>query len=235
MRYARPGFFSWLLVAVGACVVVAVSSVPGLGDVITGVTHDNFESSATDWTNGGGGTAPTIVLGGPAGTGDHYLQVVSAGGLGAGSKLITFDSGEWHGSYNGVTAIAMDLKNLGANPLSMRIALKQGLAKTSPGYASTNSFSLPVGSGWQHVVFSLDPSALTALGTSPPTLSALLANVAELRILSATAPNLDGDAIAATVGIDNITAIPEPTTLSLLVACGLCFLASVHRRRQRTT
>lgn len=60
-------------------------------------------------------------------------------------------------------------------------------------------------------------------------MNSVLANVTTLRILPAAAgPSWKGDKGSASLGIDNITAVPEPMTLSLLSIGGLALL-----RRQK--
>jgi hypothetical protein len=216
----------WLVLGLLSLVFVAIAS-PTACAAVTNGQVDNFESGAANWTNGALATDPVVVLGGPGGAADHFLQITATGAAGAGGKLIAYNRSQWLGNYTsaGVTAFAMDLENLGSTPLDIRLALKQSTTKTSPGYATTNAFSLAVGSGWQHAVFSLDSSALTEIGVPAPTLSSILGNLGELRILSSAVPSLDGDVIAAKLGVDNITAVPEPAMLLLVVLSGLCLLA----------
>ena len=65
---------------------------------------------------------------------------------------------------------------------------------------------------------------------APGPLNTFLQNVVEFRILHSVAPDLDGDPIAANLGVDNITpvGVPEP---SALVLAGLGVLALTRRRR----
>jgi len=122
----------------------------------------------------------------------------------------------------------VDLKDLSAAPLDIRIAIKTGNGIT-PGWASTTGFALPADGAWHHATFPLDSADLTPIN-SPPPLSKILSDVGELRILESAAPALDGDSIAASVGIDNITAVPEPamTTIAAAAMAGLL----VRRRRR---
>jgi len=105
--------------------------------------------------------------------------------------------------------------------LSIRIAIREGTGNAStPGYASTNAFSLPPDNQWHHAVFLLDVADLTGVN-SPAALITDLASVAELRILDAVNVSLVGDqfstsAPAVAFGIDNITAVPEPSSVLLL-------------------
>ena len=65
-----------------------------------------------------------------------------------------------------------------------------------------------------HVVCSLAPDDLTAVsgrsGTTDNNDLETLANVTELRLLNSANPDWTGPLVSATLGIDNITAVPLP-------------------------
>lgn len=213
-------------------VLLGIGISPTRAGLILGVA-DHFESGTANWTNGLGAADPTIAAGGPNGASDHFLDVHSTGTSGAGSKLITFNRTQWAGDFTGVSSISMDFKNLGTTALSMRLALKSGTSISSPGYVSTTAFSLPVDNNWHHADFSLDSSSLTKIGAAAA-LNVFLTNPLEFRILSESAnppTSLDGDTVLATVGIDNIVAVPEPAAISLLAICGLFLIAWIRLRR----
>jgi hypothetical protein len=200
---------------------------------------DDFQSSTTDtlgWTNGGVNSPVVVVGGGPLGAGDNFLRVMASGGIGPGSRMITLNRTRWNGDFLNagspgavVTSVAMDLKVTSGPPLKMRIAMKNGTQQASPGYVTTIPFDLPADSVWHHVVFSIDAASLSPVGAPGP-LNTFLQNVVEFRILHSVAPDLDGDPIAANLGVDNITpvGVPEP---SALVLAGLGVLALARRRR----
>lgn len=207
---------------------------------------DDFEDGTTQgWqiNSLGQGAPPLAVLptneitGGPAGANDNFLQLNSTGGGGAGSRLTVNNLfAQWSGNYTalGLTAIAMDLRNLGATDLAIRLMLENPDGGPPTDVAITDVVALPSGGGWTHVQFDLSPGALTAvLGD----VNALLANVTGLRIYHNDIAAFPGPAIAATLGVDNITAlggqlpVPEPATV-LFVAAGLA-AALVPRARLR--
>jgi hypothetical protein len=107
----------------------------------------------------------------------------------------------------------MDLKNLdsSATPVArpIRIAIREDTgASGTPGYAST-PFTVPADAAWhQSVFFPFTTLTMTGLNT-PSSLAADMANVRDFRILSSVSPALVGDAITATIGIDNIRAVPK--------------------------
>jgi hypothetical protein len=76
-------------------------------------------------------------------------------------------------------------------------------------------------------------AALTAVGT-PGDFSSFLSNGFALRILHATTTaNLNGDAVVGTLGVDNVTAIPEPSAAILVGMSGFVLVAAARRRLDR--
>lgn len=188
---------------------------------------DDFENGTVMSWSGGSGLSNQ--LGGPAGAADRYLRVVSTGTGGPGSRLATYNDFQWTGDYlsAGVTGLQMDLKNFSNHELHMRLFIL-----FSPGgeFTSTNAVVLAPNSDWQTVYFGLTSSDMTAVDGGFD-LDLTLASVQRMMIrhqpgepggIGAPPP------IAATLGIDNITSVPEPATLGL-VALGALVL--IRRRR----
>ena len=179
---------------------------------VTAGQVDTFQTGTTaGWTDGhGGDNVANIATGGPAGTGDRYLQV-SSGSFDLESHLITFNQSQWLGNYvtTKVVGLKMDLKNFGTAGLPMRIAIREGSAGSgTPGYSSTTAFTLPNDGLWhKSVFFPLAASTMTAIN-GPKPFATDSASVLDFRLLSSTAPSTIGDALNARFGADNITAIP---------------------------
>lgn len=181
--------------------------------------------------------------GGPAGAGDGYLEVIADNTAVAGGRLTFFNKAQWSGDYlgTGVSAIAMDLYNFSSSEaLNLRLALNGGFLDAGFNligglFASTASVSLDSGSGWTHVVFSLDPADLVSIsgrsGTTGNDVLATLGNVLELRLLNSAVPDWEGLPVSATLGIDNIQVVPLPPA-SWLFGSGLLGLGLLRRRRQ---
>ena len=169
-----------------------------------------------------------IASGGPAGTGDNYLQNVSSGGFGSGSAQVMFNDDQWSGNYlaAGVTEIQAQMANFGDSELFMRIALVDGFGTW---YGSSSAFVLPADGIWRDVTFGLSFSDLNLIiGSS--SITEVLENVEELRILSAAGgSSFRGDRISGTLGIDNITAVPVPATIFLL-GSGLAILVRLRSK-----
>jgi hypothetical protein len=188
---------------------------------------DTFQTGTSlGW---GGGSAPTnVATGGPAGTGDRYLRISATA-----NNLGTDNSTQWSGDYlgAGVTSLRFDVQNQGPDPVALRITVFGPNLFTA--FTSVDELVLAAGSGWVTAEFALTEAALERKrGTD--SLAQTLAAVSRLLIrhdadpLSAPGePNL----VSATVGIDNITAVPEPGT-GALVCAGLVALA-VRRLLER--
>lgn len=200
-----------------------------LAAVTVGYVED-FSDGLADWRKGM--TNPnylSIVLnGGPGGPGDAYMQSVADGSSDFG-RLTVFNEMEWSTDFiaAGISAISMDLLNPGAGTLSIRIGIR---SSSGPGYISTAAYSLTGSSGWQNAIFAIDESSMTPVG-NPGSFSSFIATGSfQVRILHATGTsNLVGNPISATLGIDNITAVPEPASAAFMFV-GMCTLAACRRR-----
>ena len=197
--------------------------------VTLGQIDDFQDGTAQNWQTGVGPVA-NVANGGPAGIGDHYMQTVSTGGFGSDSRLTVFNTGQWQGDYidAGITTITMDLNNFSSQPLSMRLTF---FVDSSDGYSSTTPFSLAANSGWQHATFSLNAADFTTLG-SPGDFNTLLSDfTGQLRLLDSSIPSLRGDSLAATLGADNIQAVPEPSAIMLVgIGTGVGVVVLLCRR-----
>jgi hypothetical protein len=219
-RYRHFGSASrleWICLRM-ALMAVTSAVAPTMAQGITIGQVDNFEDGTTQgWVEGS--SAVNIATNGPAGGNDHYLPL-SSGGFGGTVRLLALNDSQWLGNYavSGVTGIEMDLKNFGPSTLPIRIAIRESTGgSNTPGYASTTAFNLVADGAWHHSVFSLTANSLTAIN-SPQPLATDLANVADFRLLSSAAPSTIGDAISAQIGVDNITAVPEPATMVTAIA-----------------
>jgi MYXO-CTERM domain-containing protein len=190
---------------------------------------DTFEAGA----NAGWAAGPAIIVapavvpgGGPGGASDGYLAVVALGGSGANSRLAVIAGPQWSGDYlaAGVNRITMDVSNLGSTTLNLRLWLQGPLGASA---VSSDAVALAAGADWTAVSFALDASALVGQ------VAATLGNVQQLRLFHATSPAFPGAAVVGKLGLDNVTAVPEPSALWMAVA-GLAAIAASRWRRRRT-
>ncbi|MGE5806856.1 MAG: FlgD immunoglobulin-like domain containing protein [Ignavibacteria bacterium] len=174
---------------------------------------DNFEEGTTlGWGSGGPNPNPPVNIsgGGPNGDDDNFLQVTSTGGSGPGSMFITFNTSRWTGDYiaAGVTVISMHIKNFGTTDLLLRLAFMG----SGGNFWTINAEPIPANSGWVTANFSIQTMDLTGGNNVNNTLN----NVTQLRILHSATGGYQGDPIVAQLGIDNITAAPQPLPVELI-------------------
>ncbi|MEO5722021.1 MAG: hypothetical protein ABIR71_11185 [Chthoniobacterales bacterium] len=214
-------------------VLATLVLVPRAHAIVAGQV-DTFENGTTmGWAHGVPGYLLNIDTGGPAGAGDHYLQL-RADGNGAGGRLTTFNLQQWLGNYiaQGITSLEIDLLNQGAVSLSIRFAFKSQNTQNAPGYLSS-AMILPVGSGWQHFSIALTPANFTAVGGPVAFNTFFSTGIGDARIINSVGTsNLNGDFVIGQVGIDNIRAVPEPGAV-VLVLGGLLSLGGGRRFRAR--
>lgn len=199
---------------------------------------DDFEDGTTQgWGNGGAFGAPPVVnvpTGGPSGMDDNFMQITSVGGGGPGRFLVAFNRDQWIGDYisAGIITIEMDLMNQGSVNLSIRLAFKETATFDSPGYLTSTAALLAPGSGWQHFVFTINVGSMIAINGPAAFNTFFAGGMEEMRILNeAGTADLNGNVAVAQLGVDNIHAVPEPTTF-LLGTFGLLVLAGASRLKR---
>jgi fibronectin-binding autotransporter adhesin len=178
---------------------------------------DTFTGSTDNWTDGhAGNNVLVIASGGPnEPPNDSFLQVKSVSGTDH-PRLITFNQTQWKGNYTaaGIGSVSMELKNFGiagSQPLSMRITIRDMTGGQSVGgYSSTTAFSLPADGQWHLATFALNAASMTAVAAPADSLAAVLTNVQDFRLLNSAMPAVIGDSLNATIGVDDITALPPP-------------------------
>jgi len=169
---------------------------------------DDFEDGTVQgWIIGPFASPPNPptneTTGGPAGAGDNFLKYSSLGGSGQGSRMIIMNQdARWTGDFTGagIVRIKMDVRVSTAD-LDLRIAMTGAGGRIS----TTNAVTVTAGSGWTSVIIPIEAADMeTVPGGSSVT--GTLSDVTEMRILSSPIPEFKGEAIVATLEIDNIEA-----------------------------
>ena len=201
----------------GTLLLAASLMLPALAPAVSIGLPDDFEDGTTqNWVVGLRGGVPrfppvNVPTGGPAGDGDHYLLLTSVASIFSdpGNRLVVINLTQWTGDFLGaaVNFITMDVNNLGATDLDLRIRVEDPDAPPSntPTHiaVSTDAVFVPAGGGWTRVVFPMSPGHLTPLKGD---VALALSNVAELRIFHSPTATFPGPTIDAQLGVDNITA-----------------------------
>lgn len=220
---ARAGFF-----------VIALGSLSAASLAVTFGQQDNFQDGTVqNWLvnllgQGGGAPPPVNEAGGPGGASDRFMRLTSTGTAGAGGRLVVINATQWTGNYvdAGVTMIRMDLRNFGPTDLNLRLLFEKAVGGPPTDIAtSTNSVLVPAGSGWVTRWFPIAASDLTAL---TGTIGNAITQTTHLRLFHNPSASIPPPPIEASLGVDNITAVPEPGTLAA-VGAGLALL--IRRRK----
>lgn len=199
-------------------IVVTLSALPARAVVLGQV--DTFDSGSTqNWTVYPSGGVQSG--GGPEGGGDGYLSVAAIN-----QSLAAYNrNSQWSGDYlsAGVNAISIDLANFGPSALEIRLQLDGGSI-----FQSTNAFLLPPDSQWHRVVFSLALPDLTLVHQKVGGYTDTMSDLSGLNIRHQPGgPSIGGFPITSTLGIDNVTAVPEPSMLTGAI------LAAIHLLNRR--
>jgi len=201
------------------CIVAAILCIRFCSDAaaITVGELDAFSSNLEGWTQGESSTASAgvtrVTSGGPAGAGDPFMRIVSDGS-GEHGRMVAFNTtGTWTGNYvvAGVSAVSMAVHNSGATDLRLRVAFGTNASPGAGGswLSSLNPVNVPSGSGWTNVQFSTSAADLTRI-QGAASYNTIMSGVSTLRLLHSPAPSNRGAFIAATLGVDNITALAAP-------------------------
>jgi hypothetical protein len=208
--------------------LAATIAAPDLAHAVTVGQSDTFDDGTTmGWH--APGPNPNSPLpepgGGPTGPGDGYLMLRANGQNAAGGRLSALNDSQWTGDYlaAGVSLIRMNVNNQGPDDLSLRLLFED--FDTLPGpplnlALSATAVFVPAGSGWTTIEFPISPADLVNDGIGSVT--AALSNTDTLRIFHNTAPSFPGPGVGIPIvvshlGIDNITAVPEPNTILILL------------------
>jgi hypothetical protein len=215
--------------------LLASPAAPRAGAITLG-TVDNFQAGTTaGWA--GGAAVTNLANAGLAGAGDNALRVS------ASNRVAIVNTAQWTGDFAGagVRKLLLDIRNDNAFPLQIRLGLARGTIGSGGSgdtYVSASAVPVPADGQWHRIALSLAAADLAPhVANSNPTPSAAFAlqSVSHFRILHNPAADFLGGVGPAIFLLDNITAIPEPATLSMAaLALGVAAVSSSRRRSRRS-
>lgn len=166
---------------------------------ITANRLDDFQDGTTQsWS--GGANPVNVPTGGPAGSGDMYLQLTT----GFQNRLASFNITRWTGNYTttGVNRVEADMKNLAGPDLFMRCIL---FGTDGTRWSSNEVHQIPVGSAWVHVGFDLvESNFVRTVGTG--TFAATMASMDRIMFRHEVFISAGGSDVTGSIGIDNVQA-----------------------------
>ncbi len=206
-----------------AVLLAAAGSLAFLGAPAQGITNGQIETFSGGPANWWGLSSHEILGdGGPGGAGDAYLHNYSTS---PGGWLAVNNMQQWAGDYTaaGVTAVEADLINLGSAALQVRAFF----AGPGGSFSSTSPFLLPADGQWHHATFGVTPADLTwgpdsGIGDVYSTLNRVYLFSLRHQVLFTDG---NGTQTTGSWGIDNIRALPEPTTWVSLLLLGVLVLS----------
>lgn len=213
--------FLWL---VASC-CIAFGSGHAYADLALGVLSDFQDGTDQGWA---GGTVVNVADAGPAGIGDHALQLSNGG---TGGNFAMFNP-QFSGVISaGVTSISCDiLRPAGSGAAEVRLVLFDLAGDRWTSFVAANVID---DGSWNNYVFSIaevDLSHVVGSGSY----GGLVNSFSTLMFrYDPGSPSSGGSPLSGSMSFDNITAIPEPTAGGLL-QLGL-ILATRLRRHSRLT
>jgi hypothetical protein len=181
------------------------------GQIVLGQI-DTFQDGLNgDWQ--GNGNPTNIPNAGPLGFGDHCVGIDTA----TAPHLAMYNATTWSGDWltAGVKVVEMDMRNMGAVPLEMRVVL---IGTLGTRWTSTVALPLPVDANWHHMVFPITESFMTqVLGSDSYTDVASTVGFFLIRHQSGP-PDFRGTGVTSALRLDNIQALPyavlKPTSFT---------------------
>lgn len=202
---------------------------------------DTFDATVDDWIEGGNSESPPTWVGSGGPEGSAYMHNDSPG-TSPGRNMQMWNTSQWTGDFAGagVSRISLDAANLteaGGENIHLRIAFNG-----EGGWFVTNPMTLLPQSGWTHLEFDIGELDLIHAGGGSEEYLETMQEVDRMQVISMapgeyfeirSGAGLKGDAILASLGLDNIRAegIPEPGSLILLGWGGLL----AFRRKRKSS
>ena len=217
--------------AVARCITLIVL-LTGTTSAVTLFQMDDFSNGTAGWIEGNPSPNPPVATG-IGNDNNPFLRNDSSGGGGPGSRMAMYNDLQWTGDFigGGITAIRLEAGTFGPETINLRLAFNG-----AGGWFTTDAVPLinndPLDPQWRLLTFSLLPNELTHVGQGNGVFADTMGNVTRMEIYSggsflSAGSLIRGEAINASLLLDQIQAIPEPSSTLLLM---LIAVAAFTRR-----
>jgi hypothetical protein len=207
-----------------ACLIASLFGISiARADLIVGPISNFQDGTVQGWA---GGTVTLLADSGPSGLGDFAVQLSNGGVAGLFAMYNTGVNGAISPS---VGTIASDiLRPAGQGSAEMRLVMFDNVGTR---WTTTSNADVVDDGLWHRYGFSIRESDLTrVLGSG--SYANLTANLDRIMFrFDPGAPNAGGAALDGTMNFDNISAIPEPSSIAVPVS--VLLLGLMFRRRVR--
>lgn len=187
--------------------VAFVAALPGEASAVTMGQVDDFQNGTLMGWRGNTGNQENVANGGPNGTGDRYMRVLSDGSSFPGGKMATYNMTQWSGNYTaaGVKVVTVWFRNESTTPLRMRLVMFDATVSTQ--WVSTTAQAVPADNTWRKYTYVISQSQMTrtvGIGSFDNT----VANANRMMFRhEGGAPASQGTPVDGLLGIDNVTAL----------------------------
>jgi len=188
--------------------------------ISAGLVSDFEDGTTQNWS--GGSSPVNITTGGSTGAGDNFLQI------GDGGNMATFNTILSGAIDSAVTGFQVDLMRPSSDVGALDIRLVLFGPGTGNRWTSTTAEVVPNDDVWRTYTFPLLESDLTQV-QGADTYANLSSTVNRVMFRhDPDTPSANGGIVSGTLGIDNVTAVPEPQSVLFLLLSG--FLITARRR-----
>lgn len=219
--------------AVARC-ILGILLLSGTTSAVTLFQVDDFNNGTAGWIEGNPSPNPPIATG-IGNDNTPFLRNDASGGGGPGSRMAMYNDLQWTGDYigSGISAIRLEAGTFGPETINLRLAFNG-----AGGWFTTGAIPLinndPLDPQWRSLTFSILPGDLTHVGQGNGIYADTMGNVTRMEIYSggsalSAGSLIRGESINSSLLLDQIQAIPEPSSGILLIIAALTALTRRNR------